>query len=95
MNQQWLLHEFLNSLYMKKKLQWVGLLFFFFLRSWVAFGTAVGLPKNENGGYKRSKCSGLVLVRRRKMEGIKVQECSGLLFGSRNFGVIKKLRVLQ
>jgi hypothetical protein len=24
---------------------------------WVAFGTAMGLPKNENGGYKRSECS--------------------------------------
>jgi hypothetical protein len=86
-NQQWLLHEFFNSLYMKEKLLWV------------AFGTTVGLPKNGNGRYKRSEYSGLLLfvsffyfffVGSKKENG---SECSG--FGSKcSFGIIKKLRVL-
>jgi hypothetical protein len=55
---------------------WVAF-FFFLVRSWVAFGLAVGLPKNENGGYKHSECNGLLLVRRRKMEGITIQSAVG------------------
>jgi hypothetical protein len=59
----------------------------------------VGLPKNGNGGYRRSECRGLLLffffffffVGSKKENG---SECSG--FGSEcSFGVIKKLRVLR